>query len=1157
MQTCARPVRSQCVLTLLVLLGACVVPVMSQDATGRIIGVVTDPTGSLVPRAKVTVTNVATGAKTETTSGEDGSYQALLLPIGAYTVAAEAPGFRRTVTGNEQLEINQSLKVDIKLEVGATSETVQVEANASGVETVNATLGASVTTSQIVKAPLNGRNVMDLATLLPGVIPGVAGTSTTAGGTSFSIAGARTDSITFILDGGVNNNLLSNAAVLNPNPDAVEEFRILTSNYTPEYGRNAGGIISVVTRSGSNDFHGSAYDYVRNSVFNANSFFNNELGLPKDTLKRNQFGATVGGPVLLPKFNGRNRLFFFVAYQGQRLSQLQNTAKNQVFTPAELNGDFSHSNAAQNGPDPNVVKFLQQNSFFQPNPALAAQGIIAPSKINSIAQNYIKAGLLATSPTGFLVGQGSFTDSRDELTEKVDLVITQNDRLSVTLGSSRNPQLQPFNTAAYTPGYPDNYFVNHYYGSANYTKAFSPNIINEFRFTAQRNQGLQAVPATKLPSPSALGVGITSDDPTGPPILGFLGSGTTAGFSPQGPTALIDNTYIWSDTFTWTKGRHGIKAGFSYTPYQNNTVYDFYVNGEFYFYGTSGGSFSQNDRADFLMGLPDEYSQFPRAPSNIRTHNLAGFLQDEWKVRKNLTLTLGMRYEYSSPKIDTQGRSFSLAYGQQSTRFPNAPVGLLFPGDPQAPAGSNFPDKNDWAPRFGFAWDPKGDGKMSIRGGFGVFYDILKGEDNLQFNGQAPFFGFADLIFPALSGNPTSESNYLSQPFVATGQPNPFPSQPPPSNLNFKAKGFLPIGGSGVYFVDPHLRTPYIYQYNLDVQREIFANTTLDVAYIGSDSHKLTGLVDSNPFVLGTTQRLFDTQSPSSPASFSYLDTFANVANAHYNSLALGVRKRMTDTKYFGSIDYQFSYTYGKSIDNASGFRSRDSRVPAYNWGQFRAVSDFDLTNVISFAATWELPFAKAWADGPHRLTHGWTLYPIVSYRSGSPLDVLAALSRTRTKAGPSGAGDPNLVRANLVSQITFPNIKTYETASNGRNGNFYFDPAAFERASLLALYNNNGAVTNPALRTYGTLGRNAFRGPDRTNVNFTIGKITDLYGERTKLEIRADFFNLFNHAEFSNPNTTITSGSFGQISSTGVLNSGTAGDQQPRVIQLSARFTF
>jgi hypothetical protein len=215
------------------------------------------------------------------------------------------------------------------------------------------------------------------------------------------------------------------------------------------------------------------------------------------------------------------------------------------------------------------------------------------------------------------------------------------------------------------------------------------------------------------------------------------------------------------------------------------------------------------------------------------------------------------------------------------------------------------------------------------------------------------------------------------------------------------------------------------------------------------------------------------------------------------------------------------------------------------------------LTHVISASAVWELPFAKAWANGPTRLTRGWTVYPIVSYRSGAPLDVLAGLSRSRTQPGPSGAGDPNLARANLVSPIQFDNIESYQKASNGRTGNFYFDPSAFERASLVSLYNSQAAVGNAALRTYGTLGRNAFRGPDRTNVNFTVGKVTDLYGERTKLEIRADFFNLFNHPLFSNPNTTITSGAFGQISSTGVLNSGNAGDQQPRVIQLSARFTF
>jgi Carboxypeptidase regulatory-like domain/TonB-dependent Receptor Plug Domain len=1106
------------------------VGVFAQDATGRIVGVVTDSSGSVVPKAKITVTNVATGATNDVMANEDGSYQILLLPIGTYRVRAEAPGFRKTETGGDKLEINQSLKIDIKLEVGSTSETIQVEANVSGVETVNSQIATSVTGAAIHDLPLNGRNVMSLASTLPGVIPT---SGTTAGGVAFSIAGGRPDSVTFLLDGGINNNLLSNALVINPNPDAIQEFRVLTSNYNAEYGRNAGGIVSVVTQSGGNTFHGSGYDFVRNNDFNANSFFNNQQGLPVSILKRNQFGGVIGGPVLIPKvINGRNKLFFFVAYQGQRLSQLSTSSKITTFTPTELKGDFSRSNAAQTGPDTKVVSFLQQYPYFQPNGALAAQGIIDPSKINPVAANYIKSNLIQTASNGSLFFPAAGTNNADELTEKIDYVVTDRDRIQVTLGSSRNPILTPGN-----PGYPYVGNALRYSGTVSYIKSISANMLNEFRFNAVRNNALQASPNISLPKPTDLGIGITSDDPTGPTILGF-NSGLTAGFSPQGPTGLIDNTYTWSDVFTWTKGRHGIKAGFSYTPYQNNTTYDFYVNGEFFFYGTGGGSFSQNDHADFLLGLPDEYLQFGRAPSNIRTHNISGFVQDEWKVRRNLTVSLGLRYEFSSPKLDLQGRSFSLGYGQQSTVFPNAPKGLLFPGDPGAPLGANQSDKNDWAPRIGFAWDPRGNGKMSIRGGVGVFFDILKGEDNLQFNGQAPFFGFADLFFDPLSKNPTAPVNYLSSPFVATGQPNSFPSRPPAKNLNFDNAGFLPFGGGGVYFVSPNLRTPYVYQYNLSVQREIFRNTTLEVSYIGSDSHKLTGLKDANPYVKSTGARLFNTAAP---GGFSYLEEFDNVGQANYNSLAVGLNRRYSSS-VLGQLQYQVSYTYGKSMDNESGFRSTGT-VPAYNFNQFRAVSDFDLKHFISIAGQWEIPFAKLWSTGPKRLTGGWTLDPIITDRTGTPLNVGAGLSVSGSKPGPSGNGDSNLVKANLVKQVTFYDPKNYQTGPNGRTGNFYFDPTAFSNAGLSAI---NG-LTNPAAATYGTLGRNALRGPSLLNFNIALSKTMPIYRESVKLELRGEFFNVFNHTEFNNPSTSITSGSFGQIS----------GTADPRIIQIAGRISF
>src|SRR2546425_2145644 len=414
----------------------------SQTATGRIIGTVTDPTGAVIPGAPITVTNVGTQTAYSALTNEQGFYQVLLLPIGMYQVSAEMQGFQKAVTKPEKLEINQSLRVDLKMAVGARTDEIVVEEGITHVETISPTLGMSVTSLQIQNMPLNGRNTLDLALLQPGVIPSTAGGTT---GT-FSVGGGRQDSVTYLLDGGINNNLLSNGVVLNPNPDMIEEFRILTSTYNAEYGRNAGGIVSVVTKSGTNSFHGTAYDYIRNDALNANSFFNNAGGLPKDILKRNQFRGTVGGPVF------KDKLFFFSGWQSQRLAQLRTTSKIKIFTPAELNGDFSMSKAAGTGPDTNVAAFLQKFPFFQPNPALAAQGIIDPSKINSASKNYIKNGLIPTDPSGFKTFQDSARDNKDELTNKIDYYLSPKDRLSATFGYSSRTQLNPFTSATVSVG---------------------------------------------------------------------------------------------------------------------------------------------------------------------------------------------------------------------------------------------------------------------------------------------------------------------------------------------------------------------------------------------------------------------------------------------------------------------------------------------------------------------------------------------------------------------------------------------------------------------------------------------------------------------------------------------------------------------------------
>src|SRR5579884_926508 len=431
----------------------------AQEATGRVVGTVTDPAGAVVPNAKVTVTNAGTQITYPTTTGPDGSYQVPALPVGNYSVTVEAPGFRKSITNPQALDVNQSLRIDVKLEIGSSTQTVEVQAAATGVETVSSTLGTAVTSSFINDLPLNGRDTLGLALLAPGVIPSTAG-----GGTgTFSIAGERQDSVTYLLDGGINNDLLSNGVVLDPNPDTVEEFRVLTSNYSAEYGRNAGGIVSIVTKSGTNQYHGSAYDYLRNDDFDANPFFNNANHVPKAVLKRNQFGATIGGPITIPKLiHGKDRFFFFIGWQSQRQVQSAQTALVTVFTPAELNGDFSHANASGTGPDAKIVKFLLSHPYFQPNPNLASQGIIDPSKINPAAQAYIKAGLIPSSATGTLLSQANSTDNRDELTERLDFAVTATDRISATLGSNRRTTLTPYATANVN-GYPNTTKTDNYY----------------------------------------------------------------------------------------------------------------------------------------------------------------------------------------------------------------------------------------------------------------------------------------------------------------------------------------------------------------------------------------------------------------------------------------------------------------------------------------------------------------------------------------------------------------------------------------------------------------------------------------------------------------------------------------------------------------------
>ena len=1180
----------------------------AQDATGRIIGNVSDPSGAPIPGAHVTVTNAGTKIVQTTSTDARGFYQILSLPIGEYEVAVEAPDFRKEVFTNQKLEINQSLRLDAKLAIGQASETVEVTSQAANVETVSETIGSSVVGETIQRAPLNGRNVLDLAALQPGVTE-TNGDSTAKG--NYSIAGGRSDSVTYLLDGGLNNNLLDNSVVLNPNPDTIAEFRILESNYSAEYGRNGGGIISVVTKSGTNEWHGSGFEFLRNDDFNANPFFDkndpNNLS-PRPILKRNQYGGTLGGPITVPHLvNGKDRFFFFVGYQGQRLSAQASSGTNTVYTPAQLQGDFSGGISGGQCPnaDPSVSTFLIANPYFQANPALAACAVIDPTKLDAVAQKYIAAGLIPTNASGQAQYFSPLTNNNNELTMKFDFLITGTDKVSATVGGYRSPETQPF-VYATVPGFADTTQNNNYFGNLAYSHTFTANLVNEFRLFVQRNNYQQdkATGANTALTASALGIGITPDNPTGPPILDFNNGTMLVGYSPNGPTSEISNTFGFIDSVSYIHGRHTWKMGGGVSAYQNNTNYDYYVNGVF----NINGSYSGNALADFLLGLPTTLTQYPQAPSNIRSKSYYGFLQDEWRLTKRFTLNLGIRYEYNSPKEDTEGRTFSVIPGvtTPSRVFPNAPIGMLFPGDPGAPTGVNFPNTKNWAPRIGFAWDPKGDGKTSVRGGFGIFYDILKGEDNLQFNGQPPFFSAGYVGFPTGASLPTfmtSGADFLENPYNYANPPvNPFPSKPPNHDLNFLDSGFLPINGAGsVYLVDPHLKTPYTYQYNLSVQREVAPSTVLELSYVGNSSHGLTSLQDINPFILGTTDQVLNlvpgnstcpdeigystNPNPGATCSYAGLPEFRNVANASYNSLQASLTKQITNSPV-GRTYFTVAYTFAHNIDDASGFRQRNSIVPSYDSSLFRASSDQDIRHRITISGGWDLPFDQMWSSGPKRLTEGWSLFPIFTWHTGLPYDVFADLPDEFTAGaeGPSGAGDPYNVHTNITTgTVTQYNPKMAQTLANPNNanststGNYLFNPASLSNAQCpeptdfsnppactpgpTMLPSNFQVVQNPALATYGTLPRNFLRGPGYINLDIALSKTTAIT-ERVKIEFRAEFFNVANHANFLNPNVinnyqgTYSSGGpgtnpysslFGQITSTA----------DPRIIQLALRLSF
>ncbi len=1148
---------------LLALIFASAAVAWGQD-TASLRGTISDQSGGVIVGAKITLTNSNTNISRTTTSGNDGGYLFTSVIVGTYSLTVAHASFQTSVQTNIVLELNQNGRVDVSLKLGESSQTVEVTAVVAQVDTASAVLGKVEDERAIRDLPLLDRDTLQLGLLQAGVF---APDPDDSSGNPFSVSGQRSESLTFLLDGANNTDFLGNNIVVSPNPDAVEEFKILTNNYDAEYGRTSGGIVNQITKSGTNQFHGDVFEFLRNDALNARDFF----AADRSSFKRNVFGATTGGPIK------KDKTFFFLAYQGARRREGQTPTPVAVLSPTERTGDFgdicSSYDGGGNCTDPNGTQLFNPiTGNIIPFNNMATAGLVNPT-----IQTYINKYL----PMPNVAGTNNFEASPvaaisdDQGILHIDHNLTSHDTLAFVYviddirdffpeegGTiSTNIGAQPDGQGGDVPvgsGGTDKSRTQ--IGTFTWTHTFSGGKLNQFRFAASRYATLQAVPADST-SPSALGfTNVFPDDPGGaaPPII--FGPSFTLGPSAQGPTKLRRATFEWEDNFTWTLGRHEIKFGGDITRIRQNYHYDFYNNGSFDF---TFGDFTGDEYADFVGGFWDNYFQFSQALYGIRTGSFAGYVQDTWKILPRLTLNYGLRYEFNLPQRDIHNNILGFFPGQQSVKFPGAPTGILYPGDPGTPNDALvYPDYNNFAPRFGFAWDMFGNAKLVMRGGFGIFYDIEDGALNLQFGGQPPF-GFASNNFP--NDWTTASGDIVADPYTPFGLTQPFP---------FKFTGqFLVPAISFAYTTWPHFRTPYSENFNYGFQWQTTKNLMVEAVYVGSLGRKLISTGETNfpqPSIMrnqldmygeinpecarplaactGGTLNPSDPNDPSgSPTGASQLLTnFSNgVSDSH--QFQLTVDKRLSH-----GLQLRAAYTLAKTVDLSSGFRARSGEfTDPLDYNLDRAVADFDTPQRLVFSWLWEVPFNQlVHSDGfMKKVVEGWQFNGIASFQRGNPLTFFSNSNASQQNQF------PDLTRTDVIGKIPYVNPRNSQNSfgddCNGgpTTGNFWIDPTNMVCTPCPTTDPNcilPGDGPGIPLFTFGNFGRNTLRGPGINNWDLSITKKTKI-GESREVEFRAEFFNAFNHTQFLRVDDAGGSATFGQVIS----------DRGPRLIQFGLKFYF
>jgi hypothetical protein len=1197
--------------------------VLRADVTGSILGTVRDRSQAIIVGAHVVATNVETNLSREAKSDAEGSYRILALPAGHYKLSITASGFRPFTETDIVVKVNDELRFDVTLDVGNVTEKVEITANAVQVQTQSTQLGDVIESKKMQALPLNGRSFIDLLGLQAGVAPGNSNqaiqqdrpVSGFLNPGNISVNGQRETANAFLVNGGDVSEGRNLGAGLVPNLDSVEEFRLITNSFDAEYGKFSGAVMNAITKSGTNSIHGDVFEFLRNDKLDAKNYF----APGKSELRRNQFGYTLGGPIW------KNHLFFFSDYQGTRQVQGAETGLVTVPTANQRQGNFdlgSFETGDSNGnPIPTTVdgaywaQVLSTKLGYTVTPGESYAEMEVPDSsplgyhmafctdntqcvfpngvIPQAAWAKPVASYLPLIPTPTLPGNtGNYSNNSqkngandDKYGERVDFnnqktgnwswyYHLDNSKLDNALPSSF-PSVPGFPTT--TPSRAQAFVVSN-------AKTVGATAVNEARFSFFRTVLHLDNPAGSSADLSSAGF-ITGAGTLGiVPLPGYkqylpqitlsninlnLGVPTLNTFQPN-------TTYMVSDVFSKAAGKHTWKFGGEFRYLQINERNYASPNGQFVFDGSVTGS----DIADFLLGATSNiggngpYTQAALQLLDSRTRYGGAFAQDAWKVKPNLTLNLGLRWEVSMPFYDTQGKIQTWVPGQQSTVFPLSPTGLVFPGDKGIPKTLAPTDYNNFAPRLGLAYSPGfsdgalgkifgGPGKTSIRAAYGIYYTSVEDLNLFYEVADAPFGLYWTAPVSVMFDEPfriRANGQSLGQRFPFTA---PIPGAPSNATLDFSV--YEPMNYFPGY--NKHNVLPYGEHFNLSIQRELSKQTLLTLAYVGTSGHHLITQNEANPgdpalcmqlnatpgvtdLTAGTpgcgpgnendvfqmsggslvySTRIRSTAYPYPVSTSNYCPASAlqvcfgsgntntlTTANSIYHAGQITVERKANDVTFLAA------YTFSKAIDDSSAF---GDLVNFLNPKFSRGLSSTDVTHNFVASYVWAIPFDRLFPGGPKRLTQGWQMQGITRFATGFPIQMNES-DDDISLTGSSSTDMPNRVGP---VQIVNPRKSNPNCPSDNGTG-CYFLPSAF--------------APNTTLGTFGTANRRFFHGPGFNNTDFGFLKRT-VIREQMAFDLRIEFFNIFNHAQFINPSGNINDQTFGQVTQA----------RDPRIGQISAKF--